>query len=67
MIGGYRMQQLNSMLEYFDEEIRYVKECKENADDSDYWNSAERYENDLINMEEERNKLIEEIENYVGT
>ena len=65
MIGGYELQQLYIKKDELLNEIEYLKECKINASDIDYWNSADRYEEEILVLEDDLLNNSKEIANYV--
>ena len=67
MIGGSEMQELCMHAINLEEEIKYLEECKESASDIDYWNSADRYSEEICNLELELGTVILEIENFGGS
>lgn len=67
MIGGSEMQALYTQAGNLQEEIDYLSECKDNASDIDYWNSADKYAEEVSLLEDDLERVILEIENFGGS
>jgi hypothetical protein len=66
MISGSEMQQLYNRAEDLIYEIDELKEQRSTATDYDWYDSTERYNIEINDLEMELALIIQEIENYGG-
>jgi len=65
-ISGSNLQELYTHKQSIQEEIDYLIKCKAEASDIDYWNSADRYAEEICTLQLDLGNINREIDNYVS-